>query len=309
MKCLFIINPSAGTKTIQKKLDQIIGQMILKKLVSTIDVFYTEKKDDAYQYCLKLKDDDYDFVVSVGGDGTVNEIINGFIENHLQTPLAILPGGTVNDFANHLHLPHDTDDFIQMIEDFQTMKVDIGKVNEHYFANVIAGGMFSDISFQVSKADKERFGPLAYYISGIRQLPTQLHTSLHLKITADDQTFEEDAKLFIITNTSQVGGFKDITPHANVQDGQLDLLIIKNCSTTDLISLFKDYKLNSHEKSPFITYVQAKEFDHIFICANLPLESKLIGEDVSEWIGLGNMLYLGKGLSNIRVMDENYQYA
>lgn len=259
MKCLFIINPSAGTKTIQKKLDQIIGQMILKKLVSTIDVFYTEKKDDAYQYCLKLKDDDYDFVVSVGGDGTVNEIINGFIENHLQTPLAILPGGTVNDFANHLHLPHDTDDFIQMIEDFQIMKVDIGKVNEHYFANVIAGGMFSDISFQVSKADKERFGPLAYYISGIRQLPTQLHTSLHLKITADDQTFEEDAKLFIITNTSQVGGFKDITPHANVQDGQLDLLIIKNCSTTDLISLFKDYKLNSHEKSPFITYVQAKE--------------------------------------------------
>lgn len=259
MKCLFIINPSAGTKTIQKKLDQIIGQMILKKLVSTIDVFYTEKKDDAYQYCLKLKDDDYDFVVSVGGDGTVNEIINGFIENHLQTPLAILPGGTVNDFANHLHLPHDTDDFIQMIEDFQTMKVDIGKVNEHYFANVIAGGMFSDISFQVSKADKERFGPLAYYISGIRQLPTQLHTSLHLKITADDQTFEEDAKLFIITNTSQVGGFKDITPLANVQDGQLDLLIIKNCSTTDLISLFKDYKLNSHEKSPFITYIQAKE--------------------------------------------------
>lgn len=259
MKCLFIINPSAGTKTIQKKLDQIIGQMILKKLVSTIDVFYTEKKDDAYQYCLKLKDDDYDFVVSVGGDGTVNEIINGFIENHLQTPLAILPGGTVNDFANHLHLPHDTDDFIQMIVDFQTMKVDIGKVNEHYFANVIAGGMFSDISFQVSKADKERFGPLAYYISGIRQLPTQLHTSLHLKITADDQTFEEDAKLFIITNTSQVGGFKDITPHANVQDGQLDLLIIKNCSTTDLISLFKDYKLNSHEKSPFITYIQAKE--------------------------------------------------
>ena len=179
-----------------------------------------------YQYCLKLKDDDYDFVVSVGGDGTVNEIINVFIENHLQTPLAILPGGTVNDFANHLHLPHDTDDFIQMIEDFQTMKVDIGKVNEHYFANVIAGGMFSDISFQVSKADKERFGPLAYYISGIRQLPTQLHTSLHLKITADDQTFEEDAKLFIITNTSQVGGFKDITPHANVQDCLLYTSII-----------------------------------------------------------------------------------
>lgn len=259
MKCLFIINPSSGTKTIQKNLDQMIGQMILKQIVQTIDVFYTQKKDDAYQRSLALKDGDYDFVVSVGGDGTVNEIINGFIENHLQIPLAILPGGTVNDFANHLYLPHTTDAFIQMIQDFQTMKVDIGKVNHQYFANVIAGGMFSDISFQVSKNDKERFGPLAYYVSGIRQLPTQLHTSLHLKITADGNYFEEDAKLFIITNTSQVGGFKDITPHANIQDGQLDLLIIKKCSATDLISLLKDYTLSSHEKSPFITYIQAKE--------------------------------------------------
>ena len=79
MKCLFIINPSYGTKTIQKNLDQMIGQMILKQIVQTIDVFYTQKKGDAYQRSLALKDGDYDFVVSVGGDGTVNEIINGFI--------------------------------------------------------------------------------------------------------------------------------------------------------------------------------------------------------------------------------------
>lgn len=93
MKCLFIINPSSGTKTIQKKLDQLIGQLILKQIVHTVDIFYTQKKDDAYKRSLKIQDGDYDFVVSVGGDGTVNEIINGFIENHLLTPLAILPGG------------------------------------------------------------------------------------------------------------------------------------------------------------------------------------------------------------------------
>ncbi len=146
-----------------------------------------------------------------------------------------------------------------MLKDFHTIKVDVGKVNNGYFANVIAGGMFSDISFQVSKTDKERFGPLAYYVNGIRQLPTQLHTSLHLKVKTENEEFEEDARLFMITNTSQVGGFKDITPHASIQDGQLDLLIIKKCSATDMISLFKDYKLNAHEKSPFIRYIQAKE--------------------------------------------------
>lgn len=258
MKCLFIINPSSGTKTIQKKLDKIIGQLILQNIVNHIDIFYTEKKDDAYHKCLELKDQDYNFVVAVGGDGTINEVISGFVENQLITPLAILPGGTVNDFANHLQLPKSTQQFVNMIKNMKTMKVDIGQVNHQYFANVIAGGMFSDISFQVSKAEKERFGPLAYYVSGIRQLPSQLSTNLHLKIVTEEEEFEEEARLFMITNTSQVGGFKDITPHASIQDGVLDLLIIRKCSPTDMISIFKDYKLNHHENSPFIHYVQAK---------------------------------------------------
>lgn len=258
MACLFIINPSSGTKTIQKKLDQFIGQIILQHIESTVDIFYTQKKNDAYQKILSLKKEQYHFIVSVGGDGTVNEIMSGLVERKLKIPLAIIPGGTVNDFANHFHLPHQCESFIQMIKNMKTIDVDIGKVNSSYFANVIAGGMFSDISFQVSKAEKEKFGPLAYYINGIRQLPSQLSTSLHLKIQTEKEEFNQDARLFMITNTSQVGGFKDITPHANVQDGMVDLLIIKSCSTTDLISVFKDYKFNVHENSPFITYIQAK---------------------------------------------------
>lgn len=259
MKCLFMINLTSGTKTIQKKLDKIIGQMILSHIVNHVDVFYTQKKDDAYDKCLTLEDGMYDFVVSVGGDGTVNEIISGFVEKKLQTPLAILPGGTVNDFANHLHLPQSTKKFIQMIQNMKTMKVDVGKVNQQYFANVIAGGMFSDISFQVSKAEKEKFGPLAYYVSGIRQLPIQLATNLHLKITTEKEEFEEEARLFMITNTSQVGGFKGITPYANIQDGELDLIIIRKCSPTDMISILKDYKLNHHDTNPYIHYIQAKK--------------------------------------------------
>lgn len=259
MKCLFIINPTSGTKTIQKKLDKIIGQMILQNIVHYVDVFYTQKKDDAYFKCLQIQDGDYDFVVSVGGDGTVNEIISGFVENHLQTPLAILPGGTVNDFANHLQLPQSTQKFIKMIQNMKTIKVDIGQVNHQYFANVIAGGMFSDISFQVSKSEKEKFGPLAYYVSGIRQLPTQLATNLHLKVMTEKEEFEEEARLFMITNTSQVGGFKGITPNASIQDGELDLLIIKKCSPADMIAVFKDYKLNHHESNPYIRYIQAKD--------------------------------------------------
>lgn len=257
--CLFIINPSSGTKTIQKKLDKMIGRMILDQLVNHVDVFYTSKKDDAYHRCLQINDSDYDFIVSVGGDGTVNEIINGIVEKNLKTPLALLPGGTVNDFANHLKLALTPKDFMKMIKGMHVISVDVGNVNGHYFANVLAGGMFSDISFQVSKGEKEILGPLAYYLSGIRQLPSQLSTHLHLKVKTESEEFEEDARLFMITNTSQVGGFKDITPHANIQDGKIDLLIIKKCSTPELISILRDYTFNSHTNSKFTRYLQAKE--------------------------------------------------
>lgn len=259
VRCLFIINPSSGTKIVQRNLDRLIGKMILKQIVSTVDIFYTQKKDDAYYKTMTLRDADYDFIVSVGGDGTVNEIISGYVEAGLTIPVAIIPGGTVNDFANHFHLPTHSKEFIQMLQDHNTMKVDIGKVNDRYFANVIAGGMFSDISFQVTKNDKEKFGPLAYYATGIRQLPEQLNTSLHLKITTESDVFYEEAKLFMITNTSQVGGFKDITPDADVQDGQMDLLVIRNCTPADLISVLKDYALQEHQNSPFVNYIQAKE--------------------------------------------------
>ncbi len=258
MKCLFIINPSSGTKIIQKNLNVIIGDLILNQIVNHVDTFFTKEKNDAYLHCKSLNDGDYDFIVSVGGDGTVNEVISGMVEKQLTTPLAILAGGTVNDFAHHLKLPTSSDGFISMIKKMNTIKVDVGKVNNGYFVNVIAGGMFSDIAFHVSKEDKEKYGPLAYYASGIRQLPMQLNTNIHLKVTADGVTFEEDARLFMITNTSQVGGFKGITPKANIQDGQMDLLIIKKCNTAEMLSIIKDYTFNSLHKCNFVHYIQAK---------------------------------------------------
>ena len=276
MKCLFIINPSSGTKQVHKQLDKIMGQLILEQLVNHIDVFYTQKKDDAYLQAFNLKKDEYDFVVSVGGDGTVNEVIGGLIESNSQIPLALLPAGTVNDFANHFSLPHTPKAFTQMIKEMNIHKVDVGKVNNQYFANVIACGMFSDICFQVSKEEKTKYGPLAYYATGIRQLPKQLSTNMHLHVTTDNEDFHEDSSLFMITNTSQVGGIKGITPEASTEDGLLDLLIFKKCSPTDMIAVIKDYAKNEHINSPFVKYVQSS---HIKIECDEDLIYDIDGEE------------------------------
>lgn len=261
-RCLFIINPSSGQRSIQNNLDKLIGQLILKKIVNHIDVFFTAKKDDGYYKALKCKETNYDFITVVGGDGTINEVVSGMVESNKTIPLCILAAGTVNDFANYLNLPTNIDGICNLINNFNTICCDVGKIDNHYFMNVAAGGMFSDISFTVSKNEKKRLGPLAYYLNGLANLPNQLNTNINLKIVLDDvNVIKEEAKMFMITNTNRVGGFENIIPLADIQDGLLDLIIIKKCSLTDLVALSKDYILKKHANSPFISYYQAKKIE------------------------------------------------
>lgn len=275
-RCLIIINPSSGKHIIQNKLDRIIGQLTLQNIVEHFEIFYTEKKDDAYYKTRDCDENQYDFIMSVGGDGTLNEVISGMVDSHKKIPLCILAAGTVNDFANYLNIPNSVNGIVEMIKNFNVISSDVGKINNQYFINVAAAGMFSDISFVVSKEEKKKFAPLAYYFKGMTQLPQQLSTNLHLNVTVDDESFEEDAYIFAITNTNRVGGFDGIIPFADINDGKLDLVIVKRCSVTDLIALIKDYRFGKHDKSPFIHYVQGQ---HIHITCDQDLTMDIDGEE------------------------------
>ncbi len=198
-RCLIIINPSSGKHIIQNKLDRIIGQLTLQNIVEHFEIFYTEKKDDAYYKAKDCDENQYDFIMSVGGDGTLNEVISGMVDSHKKIPLCILAAGTVNDFANYLNIPSSVNGIVEMIKNFNVISSDVGKINDQYFINVAAAGMFSDISFVVSKEEKKKFGPLAYYFKGMTQLPQQLSTNLHLNVTVDNESFEEDAYMFAVS--------------------------------------------------------------------------------------------------------------
>jgi len=262
MKCLFIINPVSGSGRYQKAMGQFFGKLIVHTDVNTIDQFFTKGKDDAFNKAKSLKPGEYDFVVSVGGDGTLNECISGLYEGQSGIPLAVLPSGTTNDFANCLELPDTPSAFARMIKDFNVQPVDVGKVDDHYFANVLSGGMFSDIAFQVPREDKDKLGPMAYYLTALKNLPSQLAINMHLDIKADGQSIEEDASLFMITNSSRVGGFDGIAPLASVQDGKLDLFIIKKCNVAELLAILSDYGLfNKHTSNAKVDYLQASHFE------------------------------------------------
>ena len=273
MKCLFIINPSSGTHAFQKSIDQFIGQLILHTNVNTIDTYFTRGKNDGLERAARLTKNEYDFIVAVGGDGTINEIITGLIKSETTKAVHavvnflvvfILSASFIAYAPNYISKINDfsadtPEAFRDMIARFKTKKIDAGYVDDHCFANVLSGGMFSDIGFLVTKEEKKKFGPLAYYINGLKMLPEQLGLSLHLKIKADEIEFEEDAALFMITNSSHVGGFPGVTPYASTSDGKLDLIIIKKGNVAELLNVFMDYKRNLHPQNPMIRYVQAKD--------------------------------------------------
>lgn len=262
MKGLFIINPSSGRQNFKENLTQIAGKLIMDQTVSTIDVFYTEQKDDAKNKVAGLKKGDYDFVVSVGGDGTLNEVVNGLILSQSEIPLAIISSGTVNDFATYLKLPSvaNTEEFCEMIKNFRLKDVDAGKINEEYFINVVAGGILTDIAYKVPKDRKAIFGKLAYYMEGALELPKTFFGDLmQLEYELNGEVYQDPATLFIVANSRSVGGFKDAVPMASVSDGMLDILILKRVDLFHVSDLVFKFLQGEHPQHECIEYMQTDE--------------------------------------------------
>lgn len=260
MKGLFIINPSSGKQNIENMLKEIMSTMILEQISPQIDVFYTEKKDDAKNRAAQLKSGDYDYVVSVGGDGTLNEVTNGLIISQSDIPLAIISAGTVNDFATYMKLPQTAADFCKMIKEFQTKRVDVGKVNNEYFINVLAAGMLTDIAYKVPKDKKAVLGKMAYYLEGVKEFPGQLSQNMTLTFKSKEYNNTEDIMVFLVTNSKSVGGFSDAAPLASVSDGYLDVLILKKMNLlTEAPDLVVKFLQGEHPKHSSIEYFQTKE--------------------------------------------------
>ena len=260
MKGLFIINPSSGKQNIESTLKEIMSTMILDQITPQIDVFYTKKKDDAKNRAAALKPGEYDYVVSVGGDGTLNEVTNGLILSKSNIPLAIISAGTVNDFATYMKLPQNAEDFCKMIKEFQIKKVDVGKVNNEYFINVLAAGMLTDIAYKVPKDKKAVLGKMAYYLEGVKEFPKQLSQNMTLSFKSKEFEDTLDIMVFLVTNSKSVGGFADAAPLASVSDGYLDVMILKKMDLfLEAPDLFIKWILGDHPKHPAIEYFQTKE--------------------------------------------------
>lgn len=258
LKALFVINPSSGKQNFLETIEQIVARLIMEQTVNHIDVVYTQKLYDAYERVLELKDGDYDFVTAIGGDGTINEVISGIAKGGSNIPVAIISAGTVNDFANYLNLPTSVNEFCEMIKTFRLKKIDVGSINGKIFMNVVAGGIATDIGYNVSKEMKAIFGKAAYYVEGIKEIPKQLFSPFKLRIESEEFTGSDEYLLFMVMNSQSVGGYKQAAPLASVSDGQLDVLLLKKVELTQITDLIFKIFSGDHINHPAVNYFQTK---------------------------------------------------
>ena len=294
-KALFVINPSSGKQNIMSTIEEIIAKLVMNQMVNHIDVFYTQKKDDAKIHVQGLMPGEYDFVVAVGGDGTLNEVVSGLYLSKSDIPLAIISAGTVNDFATYLQLPQTPDKFVEMIEQFTIKEVDLGKVDNEYFINVLAGGLLTDIAYKVPKDHKAVLGKFAYYLEGAIELPKQMiGPKLKLRFESEELTDTMEALVFLITNSKSVGGFDKAAPEASVSDGYLDVLVLKKVTLLNTPELLFKALTAEHHNHPDIEYFQTKkirielvegedvaiDYDGEFLEDGLPIEVSIIEKAV-----------------------------
>lgn len=256
-KVKVICNPSSGRQNTQRKVDQLCSMLINEGYI--VGKYNTSAKDDAMHETIKTCKEEWDLIIASGGDGTINEIVKGIIKGGRKIPVAILSSGTVNDFANYMRIPRDVEEFFQMIKKERTIDVDLGKVNDEYFINVAASGLLTDIGYKVPSEIKAIFGKMAYYIEGLKEIPRSKIQPIQLSFKSEEFSGQESVLLYLISNTASIGGFKRIAPDADVQDGYLDVVIIKKSEVQDLAQIFINIFRGEHINHPNVIYFKTKK--------------------------------------------------
>lgn len=196
----------------------------------------TENRGDATEAASEAVERGFDIVISAGGDGTLNEVVNGLCRHDKRPPLGILPMGTSNDFARSHQIPKRWEDAVDIIVQGHTRPVDIGLADGNYFINIAGGGFLTEISYEVPSKLKTMIGHMAYYIKGFESVTRFRPTRLRIKAEGVED-MEGDFMLFLIANSHTVAGFDKLAPQAATDDGLFDVIVMKKCNLAEMIRI------------------------------------------------------------------------
>ena len=222
-KVLFIVNPKSGKGSIRSKLLDIVD--IFVKAEFDLTLYISQSAGDARAKAKEVEGR-YELVICSGGDGTLDEVISGMMECEKRSAIGYIPCGSTNDFAHSLKIPTSMTKAAEHIAAWMEFPCDIGRFNDDYFVYIGAFGLFTDVSYETSQDVKNVLGHLAYILEGMKKL-TEIK-SYPMKVESEEMTVEGNFLFGMVTNSTSVGGFRNITgKHVHLDDGVFEVTLIK----------------------------------------------------------------------------------
>ncbi len=234
-RVFYIYNPYSGAQINGKKLDYVVGRFLENGIFVQVHRLFTMQPDEALEAFFETAQEHFDAVVVSGGDGTLSQVLNVAMRHHCYLPMGFLPTGTCNDMVRSVGLPkswqENLDLIIESVKQGTYHAVDIGLITPEegekiYFLNSVAAGVFVDLSHKTKPELKKMFGAMAYYGAALGELAEL--KPFRLRVVCGDRVFDEPVLLFILLNGTDVAGLKKVIPEANMSDGNLDILIVKD---------------------------------------------------------------------------------
>ncbi|PKM62384.1 MAG: diacylglycerol kinase [Firmicutes bacterium HGW-Firmicutes-21] len=222
-RLLLIVNPRSGRGRARSTLLDIIS--VFTGSGRNVTVYPTREKEATITYVADNAPG-YDMVVVCGGDGTLNEVINGVMCCDKRIPIGYIPLGSTNDFASSVHIPSDCVLAADKILRGTAFSYDIGSMNGNYFAYIACAGAFAETSYMTSQNLKNKLGHSAYLLSSVKSLSTLRKTTM--TVTTPELTVTGDYLFAAFTNSRNVGGVLTF-PNGEIvfNDGLFELLLIK----------------------------------------------------------------------------------
>ncbi len=252
-KLFFIYNPYSGRGGLKTKLFEVL--QIFSGAGYELTVHPTRAEKDATEQVRSLPDG-YDLVVCSGGDGTLDEVVEGMMQRMERIPIGYIPSGTVNDFARSLKIPRNILQAARTAVEGRDFTFDIGTFNREHFVYIAAFGIFTDVSYSTRQDMKNVLGHMAYLLEGMKRLTA--FPSYSIRFESEELCGEGDYLFGMVTNSRSVGGFKSIVGK-NVQfdDGVFEVTLIKKpqnpLELQEIIAAILNKEINSEHMQSFRT--------------------------------------------------------
>lgn len=276
VKHLFIVNPAAGNG-IALRMARTIGKLFreLKQKYKDIDyeIVFTRYEGHATEIARDFSSTGDYRIYSVGGDGTLNEVLNGMVGTG--STLACIPGGSGNDFIKSVVKKFDRRRILLDTILGTEKEVDLGMADDRYFLNIASLGFDANV---VKNAEKYKTGPIVP--NKVSYLLSVISTAMDIKpekvkITADGEVFDEEVFMVAVANGKYYGGGIKIAPLAEIDDGLLDVLIITDIDRAKVMKFLPKAIAGKHMGLEELQYRRCKRVE---IIAEEPVYINVDGE-------------------------------